>query len=381
LTDVRLEYLAGTSLRALGGQRKYMGYTIFLGAGASKAFGFPLTAEILPKIRSLLLDGELFGSTPYDAQQEKDLGALLKSVFPGIDEITDGGLPLVTEVLSLVDYSLISSSVSSLDLSRKRLDEFRRLLERAVVATLDWPYQAMNVPACLKKFGDWIQYLIRSGESVSIISTNYDISVENELFRGWTTPAIEDHFDFGIEWRDPSQDQLHPRPKDPACRIYKLHGSLNWLHCPLCDHIYINTKGSIIHQAFREERVDANTCDCGYWPLDPLIVAPSSVRDVRNSNLMEIWRHSLEAMRRANKWIIIGYSFPPEDIAIRSMFQRAYSSSIQKPIVKVVQFKANLATEGRYRIIFPGCEYETGGMEAFVNGLAAPTLSTAPPPK
>lgn len=77
-------------------------------------------------------------------------------------------------------------------------------------------------------------------------------------------------------------------------------------------------------------------------------------------------------MRRAEKWVIIGYSFPPEDIAIRSMFQRAYSASVQKPAVKVVQLKANLATEGRYKIIFPGCEYETGGMEEFVNDLSAP---------
>lgn len=129
-----------------------MGYAIFLGAGASKTFGFPLTAEILPKIRSRLLVGGLFERTPYAAQQEEDLRVLLKSIFPGIAAIADEGLPLITEVLSLVDYSLISSSVSSLDLSRKRLDEFRRLLERAVVATLDWPYQAMNLRAASTSF-------------------------------------------------------------------------------------------------------------------------------------------------------------------------------------------------------------------------------------
>lgn len=352
-----------------------MGYAIFLGAGASKAFGFPLTAEILPRIRTRLKEGGLFGSKPSDVLQEESLRTLLRSVFPGIDEIADEGLPLVTEVLSLVDYSLISSSVSSLDLSRRKLDEFRRLLERAVVATLDWPYQTTNVPSSLRKFSDWIRHLIRSEEHVSIVSTNYDVSLEKELFRHWTTQEIEDKFDFGIEWRDPSLDQLHPRPKNPACRIYKLHGSLNWLRCPLCDHIYINTAGSIIHQAFREERVDENTCDCGYWPLEPLIVAPSAVRDVRNSNLVEVWRHALETMRRAEKWIIIGYSFPSEDISIRSMFQRAYSSRIHKPTVKVVQFKSNLNTEGRYRIIFPGCDYDTEGMESFVNDLMTPNTA------
>jgi hypothetical protein len=345
-----------------------MSYAIFLGAGASKSFGFPLTAEILPMIRSRLKAKCLFGATSDDKRQESRLRFLLRCLLPGINRINYKNLPLITEVLSLIDYSLISSSVSSVNLSRNDLEELRRLLERAVVETLEWPYTFLDVPPMLKRFADWVCQLTKT-ESVSIVSTNYDISVETELFLKRNPFELGGKVDFGLEWRNPWRDHLHSRPQLPLYRIYKLHGSLNWLHCPLCDHIYINTTGSIIHQAFKRQRDDQSSCDCGYWPLAPLIVAPSTVRDVRNSNLVEIWRHSLEALRKADKWIIIGYSLPAEDVAIRSMFLRAYSSRQKRPEIDVVQLNDDPSTKARYRILFPGCGYRTGGLERFVNTL------------
>jgi hypothetical protein len=349
-----------------------MSHAIFLGAGASKSFGFPLTSEILPIIRTRLKGGELFGDNSYDRRQERRLKVLLRSTFPGLGRIADKDLPLITEVLSLVDYSLSSGSVSAKSLSKVRLEELRRLLERAIVETLEPPYSRMDVPVRLRRFVDWIHGLAVSDGGVAIITTNYDISVEMELFyKSGQFVGLEDRFDFGLEWRNPWRDEINFRPKSAFCRIYKLHGSLNWLHCPLCGHVYVNTAGSIIHHAFREKPEDEGTCDCDYWPLEPLIVAPSAVRDVRNSNLVEVWKHSLEALRRADKWIIIGYSFPSEDIAIRSMFLRAYSGRPNKPDVEVIQLRDDSATKARYRILFPGCRYRTGGMEKFVDSLVA----------
>ena len=328
-----------------------MSYAIFLGAGASKSFGFPLTSEVLPRVRSRLRAKQLFDGISGDKRQESRLRSLLKCLLPGIDEIEDKNLPLITEILSLVDYSLLSASVSSKALSRNDLEELRRLLERAIVETLEWPYTSLDVPPRLRRFADWLYQLASAGESIAIISTNYDISVETELFHKLDLSSLADKVDFGLEWRNPWRDQLHCRPQNPFYRLFKLHGSLNWLHCPLCDHIYINTKGSIIHNAFKKVRDNQSSCHCGYWPLAPLIVAPSTVRDVRNSNLVEVWRHSLEALRRAEQWIMIGYSFPSEDVAIRSMFLRAYSSRAMRPEVEVVQLSDLSHAGGQRQVV------------------------------
>jgi hypothetical protein len=53
------------------------------------------------------------------------------------------------------------------------------------------------------------------------------------------------------------------------------------------------------------------------------IVSPSFVRDIRSANLSSVWQSALDWLRLADDWIIIGYSFPDEDLNIRSLFARA----------------------------------------------------------
>src|SRR5205085_10329013 len=122
--------------------------------------------------------------------------------------------------------------------------------------------------------------------------------------------------DFGISWRYPFENVLYPIPGTPVYSIYKLHGSTNWLRCNVCGHIYINTYTDIY--MLEEMEGKDSQCHCSPSRLRSHIVAPSLVRDIRDPNLMNIWKHATEALRRADEWIIIGYSLPPEDIAIKS---------------------------------------------------------------
>jgi hypothetical protein len=200
-----------------------------------------------------------------------------------------------------------------------------------------------------------------------VISANYDTAVESELMKG-LPGEVAWRFDFGFAWRDPVSGQLHDRPSAPAVRFYKLHGSVNWLRCGLCEHIYINPRGPIGGLGFVDQRHEANTCHCDHGPLRPVLVAPSLIRDVRDVNLLEVWKHSLELMRTADEWVIVGYSFPPEDIAIRSLFLRASQGRAQRPRVVVVQKGDDYLTRSRYQVFFPGCDYFTGGLEAYLDG-------------
>jgi hypothetical protein len=113
-----------------------------------------------------------------------------------------------------------------------------------------------------------------------------------------------------------------------------------------------------------------NSCDCGHHVLSMSLVAPSMVRDIRNVDLLQTWQNALEWLRLAKRWYIIGYSFPPEDLAIRSMFMRAYQgrldSSDKPPEVTVVQYGRDAALESRYRTLFPDCKWIGGGLAEFV---------------
>ena len=98
-----------------------------MGAGASKAFGFPLTSEILPQLREGLQTGSLFGRR--DAPQVNKLTQFLTDIFPGFNKLPDNKLPLITDVLSLIDYSIHTLSAPAPKREVNGLIEFRLLLE------------------------------------------------------------------------------------------------------------------------------------------------------------------------------------------------------------------------------------------------------------
>jgi hypothetical protein len=393
---------------------------VFIGAGASKPFGYLLTKDILPEIQRRLKDKSLFNDDRTDNSKksklqdlnnlEKCLNALLPGFNIGESELPEWmkkkglELPLITDVLSLIDhalsvsYSPLSSrytnpSLSGLSSKSSRntrltsrstelLIAFRTLLERAIANVLAEPVRGSKMETkkydvVLEQFAKWVRGLAKPrGRSLGIISTNYDTAIERRLFDYHGSSKVPSLFDFGFSWRSVSPDHINPRPAAPLYRFYKLHGSLNWLRCELCERIYINRKYSIAAQAFRDKEDDGNTCYCGHAPLRSVIVAPSLVRDIRDPNLLEIWKEALELLRTADEWIIFGYSFPPEDIAIRSLFIRAYQGRWKKqgsdwrekdkPDVTVVQFGEDRSTYSRYKLFFPDCDYQTFGLEGFL---------------
>jgi NAD-dependent SIR2 family protein deacetylase len=361
---------------------------LFLGAGASRPFGFPMTAEILPEIlrrlrgRSLFRRGRGAGPNEAGASTHDELQHLLSRFMPALFE---GGAepPLITDLLSLVDHLLSAGNAPQPDLDLGALDRLRALLERAIAEVLAEPTVPDRADAnedLLRRFVDWMHDRAQEGDCpLSIITTNYDVAIEKRLYARLDVQEIPDLIDFGLSWRavdSPDAATTQARPSSPLLGLYKLHGSLDWLRCPLCDHIYIDPARTIFRGEGRGKGPEQAarrraTCVCGYRPLRHIIVAPSMVRDVRNPNLLTIWHSALEALRTADEWIVIGYSMPPEDVAIRAMLLRAHRGRERPPRVRLVELGQNEEVENRYRLLFPDLEFEGGGVEGFVSSLFA----------
>ena len=380
---------------------------IFLGAGASKDLDLPLTKEILPDVLRQLKKGLLFeGSIPGASDSRKELQELFRTMLPG----GSAGAPFITDLLSLVDHSILQTNAVAFDLKRldssgiayqapQNLTKLRTLLERSIYEVLKRKYpgpidegseelsgeirrllqsHAATKPLnkrVLNTFAEWIQRQVDSSRRLTIVTTNYDL-VPEQL---WKSIRIDGHgiaaqnVDFGFAWRDPAKGELHHRPSDPRLAIYKLHGSLNWLRCALCEHAYINPGGDIAYLGFDPSPSTHNTCHCTYWPLRHVMVAPSMVRDIRDPNILQVWMSALEAMRLAEQWFVIGYSMPAEDIAIRSLLIRAFrgrgydgrGSVRRAPKMTVVQKdKSGL---GPYRLMFGQIRPELGGLKEFLD--------------
>jgi hypothetical protein len=397
---------------------------VFLGAGASKSLGLPLTNEIFGEVLNGISDGTLFeGGIPEALENRQALKGLFDALLPG----AAGAAPFITDLLSMLDHAMLQANALALEpqqlgpqriayQSSKDLVKLRTLLERGIYEVLKRQYPNHSFPPTTSRPADdgdevidseaaealysakaakrldegvqkelvnWIQRELNASSKLSIVTTNYDLipeSVQQQLTLAGGPISIKD-VDFGFPWRDPGTGELHYRPAHPRLAIYKLHGSLNWLHCGLCEHTYINPEGDIAYLGFDPRPSTYSTCHCTYWPLRHVMVAPSMVRDIRDPNILQIWMSALEAMRLAGKWHMIGYSMPPEDLAIRSLLIRAFHArgyrddmaQRKAPEVTVVQLCESAITP--FRLIFGQVNAELGGLGAFLKrqNAGAPT--------
>jgi len=351
-----------------------MATALFTGAGASRAIGYALTSELLPRVRGGLRSGELFkdiNGPERDARDRQELQQLLTTLLPGFEEAADDKLPLITDVFSLVEHAIVSGESLPVG-GDDTLRRFRDLLKQGITDVIlgdfleEWDLtqeEDRRQRSVLNRFTGWVE---TRRKELGVVTTNYDIGLEYELYSRLTPERVAGELDLGFDWREVGTDAERTRPAAPGLRIFKLHGSLDVLRCRHCGYVYFNPYGAIAVHAFRTELSDNNTCTCRREErLELHIVSPSLVREVREANILSVWRSALEWMRRAERWIIVGYSLPPEDLAIRSLLMRARAGAARPPDVTVVQ--QGEAARPVYELLFPGCHYEPGGLEKFLS--------------
>jgi hypothetical protein len=261
----------------------------------------------------------------------------------------------------MLDYSLSSGQSLVLGLSADEIKSARSLLERAIYERIERDYKQNGLPRKPNKYTtqlvSWLDNIRQDKSAVGYITSNYDVAIEKawKFHRQNETGVRDMSLDFGFDWTWPSNDypsKIITRPAQPLRRLYKLHGSTNWLRCGLDDRIYINPAVDIAIYAYARKKDANNSCHCGHARLEVQIVSPSFVREMRAPNLISVWQQALKWLRRADDWIIIGYSFPDEDLNIRSLFTRALSSRGTPPHVTAIQFGANEQTRIRYEASF-----------------------------
>lgn len=357
---------------------------MFVGAGASREFGGPLTNEILPKIVRGIHRKTLFGKGQKHEQERKTLQRLLEGLMPGIMAV-DQRYVLITEVLSLVDYMLLSAFVPAPMTQAQELQEGRMLLERAIldVVTGKKIYDRTDdatIPSKLRDLASWM-YGVGKTSSFALVSTNYDEIIENALYWCFIDKNAPKKFDgvnesinFGLSWRDLPTGRVFNPPPRYQHSVLKLHGSVDWVKCDLCGWIVCNDdyffeRQQPHHLAYLQKIGADYKCNCGHGPLRPVIIAPSLVRDIRDINILAVWKAAFEELRTADQWFMIGYSLPIDDYAIRAMLIRALQSRGTKdpPKVDVYQHGNSKETEARYRAFFgPQCTYHRKGMREFI---------------
>lgn len=266
---------------------------LFLGAGFSKPFGFPIMNEFFRYVRE----------STWIPDEEKDLfvemqriSARSQGTLAGVDE----NLEHVLSIASMTEFVDVVATLNS--------------ALRRVFAIPPADHQSHAVGELHTHFVSILggpDRFRELGSDLTIITTNYDVMAEFALFTQGKPPILP------FAWEScatPGQPTLYSAsPNHPA--IYKLHGSLNWF--PMGDKVLVDDGVATLrgHPPGRENNFSWPAVGARSYkaPAASLIVPPTFLKERGASAFNEIWLAAREALQTAERLMFIGYSFPETD--------------------------------------------------------------------
>ncbi|PYQ11464.1 MAG: hypothetical protein DMH00_08200 [Acidobacteria bacterium] len=348
------------------------GTVYFVGAGATRAdfADIPLMDDLLDQIlrsestHEILLSflSDLFG--PKCLESAADPHAR----------------PRIDDVFTVIDASLSGRAPFPGGKSPERLVEVRRHLIAAigrVIAKTTGEGRGRIAIKFARALPD---------RSSSVISTNYDIVMDNALLE--RKPG---NVNYGVPIREAvfqseglprgRFDEIHhfkPLPESQATiktgniSLLKLNGSLNWLYCPRCDELDITllqgTGALTILDELELGRCSRQGCTS---PYQTLLVGPSLGQRYEHRVLGDIWARAERALEKASRLVVIGYSMPEADYLVRAMMARTFAHRSQDVTVVTLVNTAldRHLVEQRFRRLFAECRFELDGFAGFVRRL------------
>ncbi len=80
------------------------------------------------------------------------------------------------------------------------------------------------------------------------------------------------------------------KPKEPLIKLYKIHGSLNWLYCPICNSVTLTPHEGGVMKLI-ENSSETKCLECGEL-TEPIIVPPTYFKNMSNIFLSNVWNET-----------------------------------------------------------------------------------------
>lgn len=312
-----------------------MNITIFLGAGASAAENLPIQNElfsqyfkyILPKNKTSKMNLEL-------AKFFRDL-FYIDVTSPNIEDIN---FPTFEEVLGVLDLaeqkreSFKNYKSESYNDNNTSISYIRQSLIMLTAYALNNANSTSNSYHKLL-----LENLVKENliKDTNFISANYDIHIDNAIASLYDTNEFSAMLDYGIDFTNFNLSKnFWQKPIDPVIHLYKIHGSLNWLYCPICNSITLTPyEGGVMR--IIENINQAKCLNCEELTV-PIIVPPTYFKNMSNVFLSTVWNKSEKLLRESDLLIFCGYSFPEADMHIKYLLKRVQTSRLKENLKVVV---------------------------------------------
>jgi len=297
-----------------------MNYAFFLGAGASKTCHAPLQGEMLK---------EYFAERRTNRRNNRfvdsDVDTFLFQFF-GLDvDKQPASFPTFEEILGVLDLAIMrKEAFPNFENGHQNLGDSDRLSAcRDRFVGLMAIILRDKLRNTINNHEDLISRLKRKNSLTrcSFFSTNYDILIDNALLR---KNCI---MDYGFQ----CQTEHHN-----AVKLYKLHGSLNWLYCPSCKEISVTHLEKAAAEYYDPKEPHTLICLNCESIRRPVIVPPTYFKDFSNFLLSMVWHNAEKTLKDVDKIFFCGYSFPDADIQIKYLLKRAEIIRRNRPLKIVI---------------------------------------------
>jgi NAD-dependent SIR2 family protein deacetylase len=134
----------------------------------------------------------------------------------------------------------------------------------------------------------------------------------------------ENYLDYGVDFANFNELDDWKRPNEDAVKLYKIHGSLNWLYCPTCNNLWLTPKEKGVIKLLAEDSYSLKEAVCRKCKTiySPIIVPPTFFKDFTNVFLNLVLNKAEQSLLEAKHLIFCGYSFPDADMHIKYLIKR-----------------------------------------------------------
>ena len=306
-----------------------MKIAIFLGAGASAAEHCPIQNQLFVEYFKSLTQKD------YENEMNKELHKFFKVMFD-IDTMNDDIekvlFPTFEEVLGIIDLAeqrRESFKNFRLEIFNNRTDSIRILREYLILLMAKLLHKDDKTNNYYHKL--LIDNLLKANvlKDITFISANYDIHIDNAIAKLYKqkNPIM---LDYGVDFTNFEFRHGWKKPQHPSIKLYKIHGSLNWMYCPVCNSLTITPyEGGIMRLLDNINEAKCLACD---EVTVPIIIPPTYFKNMTNVFISTVWNEVEKTLRKSDLLIFCGYSFSDADIHIKYMIKRVQTSRKKSPL-------------------------------------------------
>jgi hypothetical protein len=306
-----------------------------LGAGASVVTGAPVLQNFFPHVYKVYRDD----------QRVKRVFKFLRSFYNIGDDISKADLPKYETALSMIHLALENGCALDADYQEKELLAIRDDLLYLLWLVLEDTTSGDKPDELHLKFVE-----TRLNPSDTVISLNYDLLIDHAI-------SYKYHqVNYGVGFKELISSEAIPPVSNwkSLPLLLKLHGSLNWLFCPVCQCSYLYMGKKAVERIFVEQ---AELCPYDGTYLKGVLVPPTWIKNYKNLFLSQLWMMAEEKLRHAKKVVFIGYSLSEADIQVVFTFCKALHNNKLNPVIEVVNPEQRDTIHRRYRRLFGDVDY------------------------